>query len=84
MTTPYMTADFRLRSHKRSAKVFLSNLFTVEVVDFDGETREYSVSAERSTLVALLAKNFEEAAREAESLAYSEGIQISFMNINAF
>lgn len=74
MTTTFMTADFRLRSHKRSAKVFLSNLFTVEVVDFDGETREYSVSAE----------NFEEAAREAESLAYSEGIQISFMNINAF
>ena len=69
-----MTADFRLRSHKRSAKVYLSNMFTVEVVDFDGETREYSVSAE----------NFEEAAREAESLAYSEGIQISFMNINAF
>lgn len=74
MTTTFMTADFRLRSHKRSAKVYLSNLFTVEVVDFDGETREYSVSAE----------NFEEAAREAESLAYSEGIQISFMNINAF
>ena len=74
MTTTFITADFRLRSHKRSAKVFLSNLFTVEVVDFDGETREYSVSAE----------NFEEAAREAESLAYSEGIQISFMNINAF
>ena len=74
MTTTFMTADFRLRSHKRSAKVFLSNLFTVEVVDFDGETREYSVSAE----------NFEEAAREAESLAYSEGLQISFMNINAF
>ena len=74
MTTTFMTADFRLRSHKRSAKVFLGNLFTVEVVDFDGDTREYSVSAE----------NFEEAAREAESLAYSEGIQISFMNINAF
>ena len=74
MTTTFMTADFRLRSHKRSAKVFLRNLFTVEVVDFDGDTREYSVSAE----------NFEEAAREAESLAYSDGIQISFMNINAF
>ena len=57
MTTHYMTADFRLRSHKRSAKVFLSNIYTVEVVDFDGESREYSVSAE----------SFEEAAREAES-----------------
>ncbi len=74
MTTPFMTADFRLRSHKRSAKVFLSNLFTVEVVDFDGESREYSVSAE----------SFEEAAREAENLAFHDGIQISFMNINAF
>ena len=69
-----MTADFRLRSHKRSAKVFLSNIYTVEVVDFDGESREYSVSAE----------SFEEAAREAENLAFHEGIQISFMNINAF
>lgn len=74
MTTHYMTADFRLRSHKRSAKVYLSNMFTVEVVDFDGETQEYSISAE----------NFEDAARQAESLAYSEGIQISFMNISAF
>ena len=74
MTTTFMTADFRLRSHKRSAKVFLSNMFTVEVVDFDGESREYNVSAE----------NFEEAAREAENLAYSDGIQISFMNISAF
>ena len=69
-----MTADFRLRSHKRSAKVFLSNIYTVEVVDFDGESREYSVSAE----------SFEEAAREAENLAFHDGIQISFMNINAF
>ena len=59
MTTPYMTADFRVRSHKRSAKVYLSNLFTVEVVDFDGDSREYSVSAE----------SFEEAAREAEHSA---------------
>ena len=74
MTTTFMTADFRLRSHKRSAKVFLSNIYTVEVVDFDGESREYSVSAE----------SFEDAAREAENLAYHEGIQISFMNINAF
>ena len=69
-----MTADFRLRSHKRSAKVFLSNMFTVEVVDFDGESKEYNVSAE----------SFEEAAREAENLAYNDCIQISFMNINAF
>ena len=69
-----MTADFRLRSHKRSAKVFLSNIYTVEVVDFDGESREYSVSAE----------SFEEAAREAENLAFHDGIQISFMNINAY
>ena len=69
-----MTADFRLRSHKRSAKVFLSNIYTVEVVDFDGESREYSVSAE----------SFEDAAREAENLAFHDGIQISFMNINAF
>ncbi len=74
MTTHYMTADFRLRSHKRSAKVYLSNIYTVEVVDFDGESREYSVSAE----------SFEEAAREAENLAFHDGIQISFMNINAF
>ena len=74
MTTTFMTSDFRIRSHKRSAKVFLSNMFTVEVVDFDGESREYNVSAE----------NFEEAAREAENLAYSDGIQISFMNISAF
>jgi len=74
MTTSFMTADFRLRSHKRSAKVFLSNMFTVEVVDFDGESKEYNVSAE----------SFEEAAREAENLAYNDCIQISFMNINAF
>ena len=74
MTTTFMTSDFRIRSHKRSAKVFLSNMFTVEVVDFDGESREYNVSAE----------SFEEAAREAENLAYSDGIQISFMNISAF
>ena len=74
MTTTFMTSDFRIRSHKRSAKVFLSNMFTVEVVDFDGESQEYTVSAE----------SFEDAAREAESLAYSDSIQISFMNINAF
>ncbi len=37
MTTHYMTADFRLRSHKRSAKVLPRNIYTVEVVDFDGE-----------------------------------------------
>ena len=69
-----MTADFRLRSHKRSAKVFLSNMFTVEVVDFDVESREFCVSAE----------SFEEAAREAENLAFHDCIQISFMNINAY
>ena len=74
MTTTFMTADFRINSHKRNNRRFLSNMFTVEVVDFDGETRDYTVTAE----------NFEEAAREAEDLAYSDGIQISFMNINAF
>ena len=74
MTTPFMTADFRLRSHKRSAKVFLSNIYTVEVVDFDGESHEYSLTAQNEAA----------AARKAENLAYSDGIQISFMNINAF
>ncbi len=49
-------------------------MFTVEVVDFDGESREYSVSAE----------SFEDAAREAENLAFHDCIQISFMNINAY
>ena len=74
MTTHYMTADFRLRSHKRSAKVFLSNIYTVEVVDFDGESHEYSLTAQNEAA----------AARKAENLAYNDGIQISFMNINAF
>ncbi len=74
MTATYMTSDFRVRSHKRNSKVFLSNIFIVEVLDFDGESREFEVSAE----------DFEEAAREAENLAHSEGIQISYMNINAF
>ena len=69
-----MTADFRINSHKRNNRRFLSNMFTVEVVDFDGESREYSVSAE----------SFEDAAREAENLAFHDCIQISFMNINAY
>ncbi len=66
-----MTSDLRLRSHRRSSLAIFNNIYSVEVVDFDGECHSYEVTAE----------NFEEAAREAESLAYSEGVQISFMDI---
>ena len=72
MTTPYMTSNFRTRT--RGRRCFLSNQFTVEIQDFDGELFTYEVCAE----------SHQEAAQEANELAYADGIQISIMTIYEF
>ena len=71
MTTPYMTSNFRTRSRHRC---LLSNQFTVEIQDFDGDQVIYEVSAE----------SHHEAAREAHELADADGIQINIMTIYEF
>lgn len=71
MTTPYMTSNFRTRSRRRC---LLSNQFTVEIQDFDGDQVIYEVCAE----------SHHEAAREAHELADADGIQINIMTIYEF
>lgn len=71
MTTPYMTSSFRTRSHRRC---LLSNQFTVEIQDFDGEMFTYEVCAE----------SHQEAAQEANELAFADGVQINIMTIYEF
>lgn len=71
MTTPYMTSSFRTHSRRRC---LLSNQFTVEIQDFDGELFTFEICAE----------SHHEAAREANELASDEGIQISIMTIYEF
>ena len=68
MTTPYMTSSFRTRSRRRC---LLSNQFTVEIQDFDGDQVIYEVCAE----------SHHEAAREAHELAFADGVQINIMSI---
>lgn len=72
MTTPYMTSNFRTRA--RGRRCLLSNQFTVEIQDFDGEQVIYEVSAD----------SHHEAAREAHELADADGIQINIMIIYEF
>lgn len=71
MTTPYMTSNFRTRSRRRC---LLSNQFTVEIQDFDGDMFTYEVCAE----------SHHEAAREAHELAFADGVQINIMSIYEF
>lgn len=71
MTTPYMTSRFRTHNRRRC---LLSNQFTVEIQDFDGDQITYEVCAE----------SHHEAAREAHELAYADGIQINIMTIYEF
>lgn len=72
MTTPYMTSNFR--THARGRRCLLSNQFTVEIQDFDGDQVIYEVCAE----------SHHEAAREAHELADADGIQICIMTIYEF
>ena len=74
MTTPYMTSSFRTSNNSRSRKCYLNNQFTVEIIDFDGEQFTYEVCAE----------DHAEAAREAQELAYGEGVQINIMTVYEF
>lgn len=66
MTAPYMTSDFRLIKSRT-----FDNIFEVEVEDMDGESHSYEIAAD----------SFAEAAQDAESLAYNDGIDISIMHI---
>lgn len=74
MTTPYMTSSFRTNNGRRSRKCLLNNQFTVEIIDFDGEQFTYEVCAESHA----------EAAKEAQDLAYGEGVQINIMTVYEF
>ncbi len=71
MTTPYMTSSFRTRTSHRGRRCFLSNQFTVEIQDFDGDMFTYELCAE----------THQEAAAEASELAYADGVQIYIMSI---
>ena len=71
MTTPYMTSNFRTHSRRRC---LLSNQFTVEIQDFDGDLFTYEVCAE----------SHHEAAQEAHELAFADGVQIYIMTIYEF
>lgn len=66
MTAPYMTSDFRLFKSRT-----LDNIYQVEIEDMDGESHSYDVSAD----------SFAEAAENAESLAFLDGIDINMMHI---
>lgn len=48
-----------------------SKYYTVVVNDFDGDSKEYEISASSES----------EASRKAESFAHSEGIQISYIEV---
>lgn len=48
-----------------------SKYYTVVVNDFDGDSKEYEISASSES----------EASRKAESIAHSEGIQISYIEV---
>ena len=71
MTTPYKTSNFRTHSRRRC---LLSNQFTVEIQDFDGDLFTYEVCAE----------SHHEAAQEVHELANAEGVQIYIMTIYEF
>lgn len=64
-----MTSVLTTKARKHSS--VLGNLYQVYIENFDGEISEYEVTAD----------SFDEAAQEANSLAFDEGIDIYNMNI---
>ena len=59
------------RTDKKVASSSKSNNYLVEVVDFDNEVSTYEVEAESAS----------EASEQAESLALSQGLQVSYCNV---
>lgn len=66
MTAPFFTSDYRTRK-----RIAFDNIFTVEVEDTEGDTHTFEVTAE----------DFADAAKEAENLAWSEGIDVNIMHV---
>lgn len=66
-----MTAITITSSITSSYKSSKNSCYTVVVNDFDGDSKEYEISASSES----------EASRKAESIAHSEGIQISYIEV---
>jgi len=69
MTALYMTSKYNSLSSKNYYR--FDKIYQVEIQDEDGESFDFEVTAE----------DYSDAARKAEDLAYSEGINIGFINI---
>lgn len=69
MTTPYMTSKFDTYSSYR--RYDIAKIYQVEIEDEDGVYYDFEVTGD----------DYADAARNAENMAYSEGINISIMNI---
>ena len=59
------------RASKKVASSSKSNNYLVEVVDFDNEVSTYEVEAESAS----------EASEQAEEIAMSAGVQVSYCNV---
>ena len=59
------------RAGKKVASSFKSNNYLVEVVDFDNEVSTYEVEAMSAS----------EASEQAEEIAMSAGVQVSYCNV---
>ena len=66
-----ITITSGITSSLRSSK---NNDYNVVVNDFDGDSREYEISACSES----------DASRKAESIAHSEGIQISYIEVYSY
>lgn len=77
MTAPYNTSYFftsaaaESRVCKKAYRSTALNNFTVDVFDFDNEVSTYEVEASSAS----------EASEQAESLALSQGVQVSYCNV---
>ena len=68
LTSPAFAAS---RASKKVASSSKSNNYLVEVVDFDNEVSTYEVEAESAS----------EASEQAEEIAMSAGVQVSYCNV---
>ena len=77
MTAPYNTSYFftsaaaESRVCKKAYRSTALNNFTVDVVDFDNEVSTYEIEAASAS----------EASEQAEEIALSAGVQVSYCNV---
>ena len=80
MTASYNTSFFNTsaaaesRDCKKAFRSTALNNFSVDVVDFENEVHTFEVEAESEA----------EASEQAESLALSQGVQVSYCNVYCY